>query len=342
MVKNQPSAYEYSLQIAEQTLGDGGRQKAISAFEAWERRCLQIRSGQHAIGGGAAVGILIASVAMIADDGIALQLTRYLLAGFVALLGIAVALWDLIRLFPANWITRAVLFDAAMTPFHDLRLNLNSGKEIAERQDGSRVSAPLFGSPVSLTAFSRDERIRTIRLPGSTSGLEYEPLIQCNPSEKEITGGHAKLALDVERLTEKIDDLSKSVRARSERKPANRSAKPHWYASVSKEIHDERSPEIAARWDGYHEQQVQLAMDTAFAQTRADKSPFITPGELKNVIAKALKEAHLPIGLGERDSESDVWIGQMFGRGNGHAYVYVRRYLTEPDFSLQKELPLER
>lgn len=342
MLKNRPSAYEYSLQIADRTLGDGGRQKAIAAFEAWERRCLKIRFGQHAIGGVAAVGILITSVAMIAEDGIAPQLARFLLAGFIVFLGSALAFWHFIRLFPANWITRAVLFDSAMAPFHDLRLKLNSGEEIAVRQDGSRVSAPLFGSLVSLTAFSRDERIRGIQLPGSISGLEYEPLIQSNPSEQEISGGHAKLTQDVERLTEKIDDLSKSVNARSERKPANRSAKPHWYASVSKEIHDERSPEIAARWDGYHEQQVQLAMDTAFSQTRSDKSPIITPGELKNEIAKALKDAHLPIGLGERDSESDVWIGQMFGRGNGHAYVYVRRYLTEPDFSLQKELPLER
>jgi len=107
-------------------------------------------------------------------------------------------------------------------------------------------------------------------------------------------------------------------------------------------MHKQRSTEISARWDGYHQQQVQLAMDTAFALTRADSSPCITPGELKSEIAKALKSARLPVGLGERDSDSDVWIGQMFGKGNGHAYVYVRRYLTEPDFKPQKELPLER
>ncbi|MEM9502268.1 MAG: hypothetical protein AAF941_10550, partial [Pseudomonadota bacterium] len=121
-----------------------------------------------------------------------------------------------------------------------------------------------------------------------------------------------------------------------------RSTAPHWYSTVTEAMHKARAPEIAARWDGYHQEQVRIALDTAFKTTRADKSPCIARGELKNEIAKALKMAGLPIGLGERDSESDVWIGQMFGKGNDHTYVYVRRYLTEPDFILQKELPLER
>jgi len=92
MAKNQPTAYEYSVQIAAQKRGDDGRERAIMAFEEWERRCLQIRSVQYAVGGIAAVGILIASVALIAEDGVPSQLARYILVGFVALLGLALAL----------------------------------------------------------------------------------------------------------------------------------------------------------------------------------------------------------------------------------------------------------
>lgn len=342
MAKTESTAYEYSLKIADETRADAGSREAIRAFKAWERRCLQIRLAQHVVGGFAAVVILIALVALFAEDGIPSQLARYLLIGSVALLVSALTLWDVIRLFPASRLTGKVLFDDGMKPFHDVRMKLVSGEEIAARQDGSRISAPLFTSPISLTAFSQDERVRGIRLRGSMRGLEFEPLIQTSLAEQESASGQVKLIRNVERLADKIERVEKSVNEQSQKTPPKRSAKAHWYSTVSEAMHKRRSPDIAARWNGYHQQQVQLAMDTAFALTRANRSPHITPGELKNEIAKTLKMARLPVGLGDRDSDSDVWIGQMFGKGNGHAYVYVRRYLTEPDFILQKELPLER
>lgn len=339
MAKTESTAYEYSLHIAEEARGDAGRLEAKKAFEAWERRCLKIRSAQYAVGGVAAVVILVALVALFVDDGIPPQPARYLLLGSVALLALVLILWDILRLFPASKITGKVLFDDGMEPFHDVRLKLVSGEEIAARQDGSRISAPLFVSPISLTAFSQDERIRRTRLPGSMRGLENEFLIQASSDEKESLENQASLVESFERLSEKIDQVEKSVNKQALKTSRKQSKKRHWYSKVTATMHKERSAKIATRWDGIRQLQVQLAFDTAYRLTREGAMPRITLVELVDQIATALNDAGYPIGLGSNESQSVEWIHKMFGNVKNHKYSDFQRYLTDPDFQLPGELP---
>ena len=342
MAKAEPTAYEYSLHIAEESRGDVGKQGAEMAFEAWERRCHQIRSAQYVVGGFAAVVILIALVALFVEDGIPPQPARYLLIGFVALLALALTLWDVLRLFPASKVIGTVLFDDGMKPFHEVRAKLASGEEIAVRQDGSRISAPLFSSPISLTAFSQDERIRRIRLPGSLRGLEDEFLIQTNSGDKESLDIQASLMESFERLTEKIDHVEKSVNKKDFKTARKQSKKRHWYSKVTATMHKERSAKIAARWDGIRQLQVQLAFDTAYSLTREGAMPRITLVELVDRIATALNDAGYPIGLRSNESQSVEWIHKMFGNVKNHKYSDFQRYLTDPDFQLPGELPFSK
>jgi hypothetical protein len=83
---------------------------------------------------------------------------------------------------------------------------------------------------------------------------------------------------------------------------------------------------------------VEFALDHAFMRTRKGQNQFISATELEGEIADALRKAQMRVGLTETDSSE--WINKMFGNGSKHDYVWVRRFLTEPDFKPPYELPL--
>jgi hypothetical protein len=109
-------------------------------------------------------------------------------------------------------------------------------------------------------------------------------------------------------------------------------------AAVSRKTHSSKSKQIASHWFGRQSAQVELALTYAFNRTRKDQNPFISATELESEIAEALRRAQMRVGLGETDSSE--WINKMFGSGSKHDYVWVRRFLTEPDFKPPYELPL--
>jgi hypothetical protein len=116
-------------------------------------------------------------------------------------------------------------------------------------------------------------------------------------------------------------------------------AKPrklHWFASVSDDTFKVRSKAIAGHWHGLQEAQVQLALDTAFAMTRSDQRPDILPKDLTDAIVQRLIERPLPIGLSTTNSSE--WISKIVGKGTND-YTWIRRFLTEVEFTPPFELP---
>jgi hypothetical protein len=205
----------------------------------------------------------------------------------------------------------------------------------------------MFGSAWSLILFSQFPEHRKFRLRHSMGIIAAQPLIDF-PTSQELV--EAKATGEAEQTAPPVNTVLNFFRTtttiivqtifhiapQSARKP-RKAAKPHWYASVSKDVHNARSGKIASHWTGNQVKQVQLALNTAFALTREGQQPCINVVTLVDKIAKALTAKTLPVGLG--NTESSVWISMMFSDRKS-PYEWVRRYLTEPDFELSPGLPL--
>jgi hypothetical protein len=347
MGKVRRTAYDVAIGAAAASGGDSGRAASAAAFVTFEklvRRINTLRFGTGSI----AMLVAVTFAMMLFSDG-SQHFVSNDAAGWVIVVAAmvafaAVAVWPIFWLIGVPKFLRATVFAAGLQPFHKLREAIESGHVIAGRPDGGIHSAPLFESPWALTAFSRNEDVRHMRLPGSRTGVLDEPLIEIDDNEPEAdTEEHFVVAASLDRVANRLEIVEKVVAEVSQAK--DRPLKPpqlHWYAGVAKETHMERSPDIANRWSGPHFEQVTHALNKAFELTRDCSYPCILAKDLADRIAESLKEGGLSVGLGDSDSESKVWLEKMFGSGSKNDYAFVRRYLTEPDYKLPYELPLGR
>ena len=347
MGKVRRTVYDVAIGAAAASGGDSGRVVSAAAFATFEklvRRINTLRSGTFSIAilVGAMFAIMLfsdASQHFVSNNAGGWAIVVALMVAFAA-----VAVWPIIWLIPVPKFLRTIVFADGLQPFHKVREDIASGHVIAGRPDGGIHSAPLFQSPWALTAFSRNEDVRHMRLPGSRTGVLDEPLIEIDDHEPEADIEESiVVAASLNRVANRLEIVEKVMAEVSQAR--ERPAKPpqlHWYAGVTKETHLERSPDIANRWSGPHFEQVTHALNKAFELTREESYPCILAKDLADRIAESLKVVGLSVGLGDSDSESKVWLEKMFGSGSKNDYAFVRRYLTEPDYRLPFELPLGR
>lgn len=346
MGTGQRTAFETAIAMAASNGGDPDGAASAGGFQAFEKLTRRINTLRLGTGGTAVVVGLIFAVMLLSDDSVRFVSERaagwvIVVAGMVAFA--SVSTWPVIWSVGVPKVLRATLFADGLQPFHDLREAIASGRIIARRPDGGIHSAPLFQSPWALTAFSRNEDVRHMRLPGSRKGVADEPLIDLDDRDEPIADikERSEVAASLDRVTDRLESVEMAVAEASKAKAMPpRPVKLHWYASVTEATHMKRSADIANRWSGPAQEQVTHALNKAFELTREDCYPCISATDLATKVAGWLKVAGLPIGLGDTDSK--VWLEKMFGSGSRNDYAYVRRYLTEPDYKLPYELPLSR
>ena len=342
------TAFETAIAMAAAKAGDADPAASPTAFQAFEKLIRQINIVRVGTGGTAIVVVSIFTVMLLSDARVHFVSPRA--AGWVIVVAVmfafaAVATWPVIWAAGVPGFCRATLFADGLQPFHDLREAIASGRSIARRPDGGIHSAPLFESPWAISAFSRHEDVRRMRLPGSRMGIGDELLIDPSEPAEPIAEveKQSEIAASLDRVTDRLDSVEKAVAKASVVKAKQPNAvQLHWYATVSEETHLTRAPDIVnvKRWHDVSKEQVAHALDKAFATTREDCCPRISAKDLAQEVANSLREAGLSIGLSETSSK--VWLEKMFGSGMKNDYAFVRRYLTEPGYQLPYELPLSQ
>lgn len=350
--------YDAALAEAFEAGGDPARLSAIAAFGKAEKifgRIHIIRSlGAPNFGLTGAV-VLLALIVGWAFSGFtqdfwSLQPVAVALGVAGVLFGLAfacLAVWDIMIGLEKGGYVPKTLKAPELAPFHSVRKRCADRTASAFDDGGKPYDSPMFTSHWSLILFSQFPNRRKYRLPHSSGIISAQPLIDL-PTSKELA--EFKTADDTEQTVQPANTVLNFFRTSStiivryifhmapqpKRKP-RKAAKPHWYASVSEEVHKSRSVKIANHWAGNQVEQVQLALNTAFELTRDGGQPCINVVTLVDKIAKTLTAKKLPVGLG--NTESSVWISMMFSDRKS-PYEWVRRYLTEPDFEPSPRLPL--
>ena len=103
----------------------------------------------------------------------------------------------------------------------------------------------------------------------------------------------------------------------------------HWLSGIEETEYRRRSYRVANRYDGPRQHQVQTMLDIAYAEFNRD--PYLSVAEVRKTVCKGLEAVNLPIGVGKKNAHE--WIERMLARsGDEHAYSFVRRVMTEPDY----------
>ena len=349
--------YEAALKHAVAIGGEEYRLAAIEAFAEAEQIFRTVhRLRKYGAPNTALLGLLVLTIYILGWGYLGFRADYWLLAAVESGIGAAaflfglsflcLSLWDILLLAEKFHLTPARLKASALTPFVSVLHRCAEGTAFAFDQDGKRIDGPVFQSLWSLILFSQHPAHRTFRLPNAMrvmdEQLEMEAATQCDvvpanagDSVEQDAETAIKTVINYSQTTNTIILHNHAVAAT---KRGVRSAKQHWFASVTSEIFEMRAAKIASHWSGSQEQQVRMALDTGYAFTRADQRPDIALKELEAKIVSALKKAQLPVGL--HQTPSSEWINKMLGEGKRHDYVWVRRYLTEPDFEPPYELPL--
>jgi len=226
----------------------------------------------------------------------------------LVLAGLSMSLWDILLIAERVGFTPNRLTDPRLKPFNDCLQSSADGSTQVVDHNGVRIDGPVFRSAWALILFSQIPTHRRFRLPDAA---------KIYPDQLMVLSNAATIPTKTERAKPK---------------------KLHWMAPVSKRTYLSKAGRIAGHWHGRQSEQVKFALRLAFERTRKDVNPFVTATELENEIAEALRQAQMPVGLGETNSSE--WINKMFGNGSRHDYAWVRRFLTEPDFVPPYELPL--
>lgn len=349
--------YEAALAEAEATGGVTARQAAITAFAKADSMFRLIHRVRAYIASAFGFVALLVVAAIVVDWGFHgftrdywdSALPNAAIVRATAFFGVAFAcysLWDIALLFEQLGIVPGRLKAPALAPFHAVRERCASTATAAFEHDAKLIDGPIFKSFWSLILFSQFPAHRRFRLPDANGVIEAQPLIDAPDSgEVSVFDPGGEPALDAPVINAVINlssttntlNVQNTYHAPPEPKRRAKPEKPHWYSSVSSEMHLERSVKIANHWNGSETDQVRTALDTAFARTREGQFPNIARGGLVDEIVAALKSANLKVGLGKTNSKE--WITKMFGEGERHDYTWVRRFLTEPDFEPPYELP---
>jgi hypothetical protein len=226
----------------------------------------------------------------------------------LVLAGLSMSLWDILLIAERAGFAPSLLTDPKLKPFNDCLQSSADGAIQVFDHIGVRIDGPVFSSAWAIILFSQIPTHRRFRLPNAA---------KIYPDQLKVLSNAATIPPKAERAKPK---------------------KLHWMAPVNKRTYLSKAGRIAGHWHGRQSEQVKFALRLAFERTRKDANPFVTATELENEIAEALRQAQMPVGLGE--TESSEWINKMFGNGSRHDYAWVRRFLTEPDFVPPYELPL--
>ncbi len=349
--------YEAALAEAEATGGVTARQAAIAAFEKADFVFRLFHRIREYIAPAFGFLALLVLVALTVDWGLSGFTRDYWDSGppsaalvrAASFFGVGFAcysVWDIALLLEKFGVVPGRLKAPALAPFHAVRERCADAETAAFEHDGKLIDGPIFNSVWSLILFSQYPAHRRFRLPDASGIIEAQPLIDAPDSgEVNVLDPSREPALDAPGINAVINlssttntlNVQNTYHAPPEPKRRAKPEKPHWYSSVSSEMHLERSAKIANHWNGSETDQVRTALDTAFARTREGQFPNIARGGLVDEIVEALKAANLKVGLGKTNSKE--WITKMFGEGERHDYTWVRRYLTEPDFEPPYELP---
>lgn len=272
----------------------------------------------------------------------------YGMAVLFGLATLAFAGWDILVFTERFGLIPDRLKSPALAPFLSILDQCATGTLQALDQSGEPIDAPLFRSRCALILFSQHPRHRRFLLPNAAKIIEAQPLVDSAPSgqllfqqpdQRQLSAKPAINAVIIDNRTTNIVSVRNHIVVQggsaSNKKKAR---KLHWCASVTADVYGKRSKQIAGRWHGRQECQVQLALDTMFAATRPDQRPDALPDELTKLIVQKFAEVPLPTGLG--NSNSTVWISKMVGNGKDNDYTWIRRFLTEADFNPPYELPL--
>lgn len=278
----------------------------------------------------------------------------------IVFLGLAM-LWRLvwpllILLEKRGWVPRS-LRNPDLSHFHKIRIACAESRLRALLPTGARIPAVVFDSIWALTLFSNDARSRRWPLPFAPRTPD-EAFLQAGPETDLIVHGRNESQVDGESGFQatvinaliKADfhggDVVTNVimpapLAATPRK--SRSSNRHWFADVDAAHFAVRAPQIAGTWNGPQEQQMLLALQTAFDLTRADRSPNSSIKELVRAVAEAFAKEHFQVGFGVpkegKGSESDSWLHKLFEAGDSHSVSWVRPTLLDPNY-VPKQLRL--
>jgi hypothetical protein len=352
--------YEAALEDAVNSGGENCRHAAIDAFAKAEQIFRTVhRLRKYGAPNTALLGLLVLAVYLTGWGYLGFRADYWLLAavesgmGAVAILFglsfLCLSLWDILLVAEKFRLTPARLKAQALKPFRSVLDRCVDGTTPAFDRDGKRIDGPVLQSHWSLILFSQHPAHRSFRLPSAMRIIDEQPIVEA-ATRGDVIPTHARQPVeqDAEQVTHTVINytqttntviLQKHAVAATERVARQaKQRKAHWFASVTTEMFEMRATKIASHWSGSQEQQVRMALNTGYAITRADQRPDIPLKELEAKIVRALEQAQLPVGL--QQTPSSVWINKMFGEGKRHDYVWVRRYLTEPDFAPPYELPL--
>jgi hypothetical protein len=349
MGKVRRTVYDVAIGTAAESGGDSGRAASAAAFAAFEKLVRQINTLRFGTGSVATlIGVMFAVMFFLDDSQhfVSNKTGGWAIVATAMVAFAAVSSWPIIWLIPLPKCLQAIVFADGLQPFHKVREDIASGQVIAGRPDGGIHSAPLFESPWALTAFSRNEDVRHMRLPGSRTGVLDEPLIEIDDNEPEPDiEERFVVAASLDRVANRLEIVEKVVAEVSQAK--DRPQKPrrlHWFAGVTEELFLARVEIIASHWEGLKEQQILIALKTTFDYTRPNGNPYASVKQICQKVQRAFAENGLPKGLGkpkdaEKAGESDAALRKLFEAGAENDYAWVRQSLLDPDY-VPKQLNL--
>jgi hypothetical protein len=224
-----------------------------------------------------------------------------------------------------GWVPEA-LKSPRLAPYHRIRRRCADGALVVRNDAGHPLGGLVFDRLWSLILFSDEPRHRAFRLEHTTGLILEEPEVSVASFDRgsiakreQRPGSEAvNVSIVLNYLSAVLNEGTTIINFASE---PHSSPKPrrkkHWFAGVNEALFSARFETIASHWDGLKEQQILVALKTAFNFTRQDRNPHASVKEICREVQHAFAEHGLPPSLGKsKDGKSDAALKKLFEAGD--------------------------